>query len=215
MTNRNNDIRRIINLFESANITEGSVDLLSEFTDKVIEAIKSEMDKDPEGALSFIDNSSDFIYDLISKEPDEFMDKVIELGWPENPRKEFAYLNKKFKEKYNMSFSGYADKLYDDFEKADIASIKPNDKKIYKLLSDKLTSTASPKWAAANLLYYVSGKKVIVEDTGNSFPSAVFSDPSFNYLGVTKEQFIDWLESHGIKSKKRPKRHKPTPSLYD
>lgn len=83
------------------------------------------------------------------------------------------------------------------------------------MLSDKLTVSVSPKWAAENLLYYISGQKVMIEDTGFSFPTAVFGPKAFEVLKMNKESFIEWLNSKGINQKKRPKKVKYTPPLYD
>lgn len=221
MSIRNKDIRSIMNLMESA-VKDQALDAtifedenkLDALLNKVIEHIKAKMEAEPEWAMSVVDNISDILYeDFFSNE--DVWNQALDLGWPENPNKELKLLNSKFKEKYGMPFVKYADKLYDDFMKADEKSIKAEDKSIYKMLSNKLTVTASPKWASQNLLYYKSGQKVIIEDTGNSFPSAVFGPKAFEVLKMDKDSFIAWLEAHGIKPKKRPKNLKPTPPLYD
>lgn len=218
--NRHDDIRNLMNLVESApavTLTEDDTSVLADFTDKVIDHIKAEMEKKPEWATSIIDNSSsDLIYDLLAKESDEFYDALIASGWPKNPDKEFKYLNGKFKEKYGVGFFKYAEQLEDKAHDDDKKSIKPADKKIYKLIGDKMTVSVTPKWAAENLEFYVMSKaKIAVQDTGSSFPTIVLGKPSLEYLKMDQQQLIDWLIAHGISQRKRPTYKKSPPSYYD
>lgn len=216
--NRHDDIRKIMNLMESApevTLTEADTSVLDSFTDQVIDYFKAKMEEYPDSATSIVENSSDFVYELLEKQPEDFYSQLVDMGWPKDPSKEFKYLNAKFKEKYGDGFYRFAEKLEDKAHEDDAKAIKPADKKIYTVLGDKLTVKATPKWAAEYLVFYISGQKVMVEDTGSSFPTAVFGKPTLTALKMTKEEFVDWLLAHGIKQKKRPKRSKPTPSLYD
>lgn len=217
--NRNSDIRKLMNLMESApavTLTEDDTSVLVDFTDKVLDKIKADMDSDPEHATGIVDFSlDDLIYAFIEKESDDFYDKLVANGWPK-PAKEFKYLNDKFKEKFGLGFFKYADKLENAAYDTDKKSIKAEDKIIYKTIGDKLTISATPKWAAENLRFYVmSAKKVVIEDDGHSFPSAVIGAPSLEKFKMNQKEFIDWLLAHGIKQKKRPVQKKSPPSMYD
>lgn len=218
MTSRQNDIRNIMNLMESVpavSLDEAEPSELNSFANTVVEKIKSTMDANPTWGYSTIDNIGDIVYEFFKDDADLY-ERMVKQGWPKSGSSEFKFLNGLFKEKTGLGLYKYADKLEDEAHEADIKSIKPADKKIYKTIGDKLTVATSPKWAAENLMFYVmSAQKVVIEDTGSSFPSAVIGKPSLEAFKMTQEQFIEWLLAHGIKQKKRPVRKKSTPSYYD
>ena len=218
--NRHDDIRNLMNLMESVpavTLTEADTSVVDSFTDLVIDTFKAKMDERPDWATSFIDNGSeDAVYDLIEKQPGEdFYDKLVASGWPK-PAKEFKYLNAKFKEKYGVGFFKYAEQLEDKSHDDDKKSIKPEDKKIFKLMSDKMTVSVTPKWAAENLEFYVMSKaKLAVQDTNRSFPTIVIGKPSLEYLKMDQQQMIDWMISKGFSQRKRPTYKKSPPPFYD
>lgn len=215
--NRHDDIRQIMGLMENASLVlEQAPNEAEVLADKIVDLIKSKIDADPTSGYPIIENLYDLIdTEFFSKEPDDYHDRLVAQGWPEDPNKEFKMLNKKFKAKFGMGLYAYADKAEDTVYDQDVKSVQKDDKKFFELLTDKLTVNVGPRWAAENLKYYTSSTKVYVEDEGRSFPTAVFARPSFERLGVDKEGLIAWLESKGIKKKKRPKAPKYTPPMYD
>lgn len=219
MTSRQNDIRNIMNLMESAppvSLSEAAdPSELERAVNAVIDHIKAAMDKNPQAGYAIIDNSGEYAAEIFPY-ADPIWERLYAAGWPQSSASEFKFLNEKFKEKFGLGLYKYADKLEDEAHQADLKSIKPADKKIYKTIGNKLTVSVTPKWAAENLMFYVmSAQKVVIEDTGSSFPSAVIGKPSLAEFKMTQEQFVEWLLAHGIKQKKRPTRKKATPSYYD
>lgn len=217
--NRNDDIRNIMKLVESAGVvtlTEADTSIVDDLADKLVDEIKSQMDKNPDSGYAIIDNMSDLPHQLLAYDDPQW-DNLFNAGWPQGGSKEFKFLNDKFKEKFGLGLYKYADKLEDEAHAADQKSIKPADKKIYKILSDKLTVTASPKWAAQNLEFYVmSPKKLVVQDTGSSFPAAVIGAPTLEFLKMDQAAMVQWLLDHGIKQRKRPSnKRRSSYSVYD
>jgi len=97
-----------------------------------------------------------------------------------------------------------------------------DDKAVWDLMGNKMTTTIDPShpetqdWIKHYLRYYTSGNKVFVQDYDNTgIPEAVFARPSYEQLGITKQDLVTWLERQGIKKMKRPKPYKSTPPIYD
>jgi len=217
--NRNDDIRNIMKLVESAPnvmIHEADLNQLASFVDKIITAIKKEIDADPTSGYAVVEYQTDVMPQELLAYDDPLWDELIAAGWPKNPKGEFKFLNNAFKEKYGLGLYAYADKAENEAHDADEQSIRPEDSAIYKLMGQKMTVKVSPKWAAENLTFYVSGQKlVVVERDSSNLPAAVFGKPSLTALGLSKEDLAEWLIDHGIKQSKRPKAIKRTPPMYD
>lgn len=197
-------------------INEADVSQLKSFVDKVITELKKQIDDGGDSATSAVETYVDVVPQELLDYDDPLWDELIAAGWPKTPSKEFKFLNAAFKEKYGDGFYRYAEKVEDAAMLADEKSIKRADKAIYKLLSQKLTVKATPKWLAANFEFYTSGQKVVVvERDGTGFPEAVFGKPSFTFLSMTRDEFVHWLLEQGVPQGKRPKRSKPTPPMYD
>jgi hypothetical protein len=216
---RHNDIRNLMNLMESAiaPVVEANAapfDMAS-FMDQVLALAKKTIDEGGHNASSSVESVRDVISEkLFAYGENDTYEAARKAGWPTH-LKEYSFINKAFREKFGKSMEDYAYAVEDKAYARDARSIKPEDKAIFKLLSDKLTVKATPKWAAEYLMWYkYSATKIVVQDEGN-LPEAMFGPIAFKQLGITMADFAAWLEAHGIKQMKKPKRYKSPPPMYD
>jgi len=97
-----------------------------------------------------------------------------------------------------------------------MATLGPQDTKIWKMIADKMTANVSPRDIKYFAWYKISPNKISITWPGNlNVPEAVFGKPSLTKLNITMDDMIKWLQKTGIKQMKRPKFKKPTPSYYD
>lgn len=150
----------------------------------------------------------DTLHDFFKNHEDDWSPQLEKLD--KKLKNSGGAVEKMFKEKYGMSSA----KWIAANRKKELASLPPNEQKLFKVLSNYLTMDTLPSDIARGdfVMHKVSPKGLYVE----AFRVAeVLRKDFFDEVNMSMEQVIEIFEKHGAKMGKRPPRPKFSPPIYD
>lgn len=181
----------------------------------------------------FIEEAVDLLHKLIAEDPiipttmefvqsafsEDFLEKegyyerAVALGMSTDHNKYVTFFHKYFKEKYSKTYAQWMQEAYKIKRKAALASIPQEEKHIWKYVGDMMTIELVPEHVSTSMQYYISGQRVVVQDSNFE---VVIGKKSFEYLEITKDEFVAWCERNGMRKIKRPRRSRNFgPMFYD